>query len=128
MLLCKLWHHDRRQRVLTLLGRNPGCLLELDERGVSAQVRSDQHGVRGIQPLAGEVALGLIRLDAAQGGELGLAFGDIQDGLSTLLANLVAEQTASKGAIMSSRGIDSNEGQAGSVLERGEALVESKAL
>ena len=94
------------QRVLTLLGRSVGCLLELDERRVLAQVESEQHAVRGIQLLAGEVALGLLRLDAAQGGELGLALGDFQDGLGALLPDLVAKQTESKGAIMLSRGPD----------------------
>ena len=88
------------------MGRSVGCLLELDERRVLAQVESEQHAVRGIQLLVEEVALGLLRLDAAQGGELGLALGDFQDGLGTLLADLVAKQPVSKGAIMSSRGPD----------------------
>ena len=110
------------------MGRSSGCLLELDERGVLAQVKSEQHGVSDLQAHASEVALGLLRLDAAEGGELRLALGDFQDRLGTLLADVVAKQTESKGAIMLSRGIDSKEGQAGSVLERGERLVESKAL
>ena len=88
------------------MGRSAGCLLELDERRVLAQVESEQHAVRGIQLLAGEVAFGLLRLDAAQGGELGLALGDFQDDLGTLLANVVAKQTASKGALVLSRGAD----------------------
>ena len=106
MLYCKLWHHDRRQRVLTLLGRSSGYLLELDKRGVLAQVKSEQHGVSDLQAHADEVALGLLRFDAAEGGELRLALGDFQDGLGTLLADVVAKQTESKGAIMLSRGPD----------------------
>ena len=89
------------------MGRSSGCLLELDERGVLAQVKSEQHGVSNLQAHAGEVALGLLRLDAAEGGELRHALGDFQDGLGTLLADLVAKQpVSSKGAIMSSRGPD----------------------
>ena len=94
------------------MGRSAGCLLELDERRVLAQVESEQHAVRGIQLLAGEVALGLLRLDAAQGGELGLALGDFQDGLGTLLADVVAKQTESEGALMLSRGIGNKGGDA----------------
>ena len=88
------------------MGRSSGYLLELDERGVLAQVKSEQHGVSSLQLLAGEVALGLLRLDAAQDGELGLALGDFQDGLGTLLADVVAKQTESEGALMLSRGPD----------------------
>ena len=51
--------------------------------------------------------LGLLRLHAAESRELRLALGDIQDGLGALLADFVAKQTVSKGAITSSRGIDS---------------------
>ena len=94
------------------MGRSSGCLLELDERGVLAQVKSEQHGVSFLQFHAGKVALGLLRLDAAEGGELRLALGDIQDGLGTLLADVVAKQTESKGAIMLSRGLDSKAGGA----------------
>ena len=68
-----------------------GYLLELDERGVLAQLDSKQHGVSDVQVLAGEVALGLLGLDAAEGGELRLALRDIQDGLGTLLADVVAK-------------------------------------
>ena len=89
------------------MGRSSGYLLELDERGVLAQVKSEQHDVPRLELLAGEVALGLLRLDAAEGGELRLALGDFQDGLGTLLADVVAKQTESKGAIMLSRGPDS---------------------
>ena len=88
------------------MGRSAGCLLELDERRVLAQVESEQHGVSDLQAPAGEVALGLLRLDAAEGGELRLALGDFQDGLGTLLADPVVKQTESKGAIMLSRGPD----------------------
>ena len=90
-------------------GRSSGCLLELDERGVLAQVKSEQHGVFDLQAHADEVALGLLRLDAAECGELRLALGDFQDGLGTLLADVVAKQTESKGAIMLSRGADGRE-------------------
>ena len=99
------------------MGRSSGCLLELDERGVLAQVKSEQHGVSDLQAHASEVALGLLRLDAAEGGELRLALRDIQDGLGTLLANVVVKQTVSKGAIMSSRGIDSKARGVGRILE-----------
>ena len=88
------------------MGRISGYLLELDERGVFAQIESEQHGVSDVQVLSVEVALGLLRFDAAEGGELRLALGGFQDGLGTLLANVVAKQAVSKGAFVLSRGSD----------------------
>ena len=79
------------------LGWSPSPLLELDERRVLAQVKSEQHGVCGLKTLIREVALGLLRLDAAESGELGLALRGIQDGLGTLLADVILKQAVSNG-------------------------------
>ena len=98
------------------MGRSSGHLLELDERRVLAQIKSEQHGVSDVQVLVGEVAPGLLRLDAAEGGEMRLALRGFQDGLGALLANVVAKRTVRKGAVMSSRGIDSKARMRGRIL------------
>ena len=64
-------------------------------------------------------------LEALEGGVGGDGVGQV---LCALCSELVEVKTANEEPKQSSRGIDGEEGQAGSVLERGEALVESKAL
>ena len=69
-------------------------ILELHEHRVLPQIESEQDGISSLQALALEVALRLLRLDAAEGGELRLVLGDVHDGTCTLLSHVILKQTA----------------------------------
>ena len=64
-------------------------------------------------------------LELLEGGVGGNGVGHV---LCPLCLELVEPETANEEPKQSSRGIDSKDGQAGSVLERGEGLVESEPL
>ena len=70
--------------------------LQLHQDGVLLQVEGQQDGVSDLQAVAGEVGLGLVWLQTAQGGELRLASRGFHDEVRALLAKVVPEQTTSK--------------------------------
>ena len=70
--------------------------LQLHQDGVLLQVKGQQDGVSDIQAVAGEVGLGLVWLQTAQGGKLRLARRSFHDAGRALLAKVVPEQTTSK--------------------------------
>ena len=70
--------------------------LQLYQDGVLLQVKGQQDGVSDLQAIVGEVGLGLVWLQTAQGGELRLARRSFHDAVRALLAKVVPEQTTSK--------------------------------
>ena len=105
--------HDGLSRALIELGLATARLDDLVVRGLNLRARAR---LRQLLDLDLEVLERRVGLE-------GLA-----ERLGTLWADRVDHETVNEGACMVSEAIDSKKGQAGSVLERSEGLVESESL
>ena len=87
------------------------------------EVVCEQHGVPNCEAVVREIGLRLVRLEATERSKLWFALCDVQNGLSTILTNVVSQQTASERRVEASAGPDGRERVSGDVLEGGEGLV-----
>ena len=119
-------------------------VLEVLERRIGLEGLTERLRTRGTDAVVieaavvtkeerGEASRGIDSKDGQAGSVLergeGLVESEpLRESLGALRTELVEPEAAKERRGAMSKGIDSEEGQAGSVLERGEGLVESKAL
>ena len=73
------------------------------------QVECQKYGVANIEAIVREICLRLVFFEAAESSELRFALGDLHDGVGSLLANVVSQQTVNEGGGAVSVAIDSGE-------------------
>ena len=78
--------------------------LEFDQNGILLQVKCEKHGIPSFEAILREVCLSLVSLDATKRCKLRSAICDIQNGLCTVLANVISQQTAKASRIALSSG------------------------
>ena len=88
-------------------------VLQLHQDGVLLQIKSQQDSIADPQTISGEVGLGLVWLQAAQGGELRHAYRNFHDRVCALLTKIIPEQTASKECAAKCQWAVSNTAQVG---------------
>ena len=86
----------RRQGLLTVGKETCGGVLEFDQDRILLEVVCKQHGVPNFEAITREVRLCLVSLDTTERCKLRFAFCDIQNGLCTVLANVVSQQAANE--------------------------------
>ena len=84
-------------------------VLERDQDRILFQIIRQKHGVSNVESPASETGLRLVRLDSTERCKLGFALCNVQNGLCTILTNVVLQQTAKENQINASGGADSRE-------------------
>ena len=73
------------------------------------QVECKKYGVANLEAIVLEICLRLVFFEAAEGSELRFALGDLHDGVGSLLANVVSQQTVNEGGGAVSAAADSGD-------------------
>ena len=97
------------QRLLTVQ-ESKAHALKFDQNGILLQVKCEKHGIPSFEASGREVCLRLVSLDATERCKLRSAICDIQNGLCTVLANVISQQTAKASRIALSTATDSRSG------------------
>ena len=80
--------------------------LKFDQNGILLQVKCEKHGIPSFEVILREVCLSLVSLDATERCKLRSAICDFQNGLCTVLANVISQQTAKASRIALSTAAD----------------------
>ena len=94
-----------RQWLLTVQ-ESKAHALKFDQNGILLQVKCEKHGIPSFEVILREVCLSLVSLDATERCKLRSAICDFQNGLCTVLANVISQQTAKASRIALSTAAD----------------------
>ena len=92
-------------------------VLERDQDRILFEIICQKHGVPNFEVVRQKSRLRLVRLDSTERCKLRFALRDVQNGLCSILTNVVLQQTAKASQISASGGTDSSKRTKGSVLK-----------
>ena len=86
-----------------------GGVLEFDQDRILLEVVCQKHGIPNSEAFVREIGLRLVRLEATERCKVRFALCDVQNGLCSILTNVVSQQTANENQMNASGGADSKE-------------------
>ena len=103
------------------------CALKLDKGRVLLEVECQEDGISDVELQFAEIRLSLVRFEATECCDVWLVLDSIDEGVGSLLTQVVAEYTVNRGGCRQvSSGRDSKGWVGGSVLDARKRLIDGE--